>query len=96
MTENKNRPKFSFSKECIQNALRGRKVCERCSPAGAFGAGTRTGIIRDNKKDKIADVRVRKADGGRLQLYCTLDSTDYCPHTAFAAALPQVLNASRR
>lgn len=53
-------------------------------------------IIRDNKKDKIADVRVRKADGGKLQLYCTLDATDYCPHTAFAAALPQVLNAAKR
>jgi hypothetical protein len=24
------------------------------------------------------------------------DNTDYCPHTAFAAALPQVRNAIRR
>jgi hypothetical protein len=53
-------------------------------------------IIRDNKKDKIADVRAKRADGGKLHLYCNLDSTDYCPHTAFAAALPQVINATRR
>jgi predicted CopG family antitoxin len=53
-------------------------------------------IIRDVKKDKIADVRTRRTDGSKLELYCTLDQTDYCPHTAFAAALPQVLNATRR
>lgn len=53
-------------------------------------------IARDNKKDRIADARVRKADGGKLQLYYTLDSTNYCMHTAFAAALPQVINATRR
>lgn len=53
-------------------------------------------IIRDNKKDKITDVRVRKAEKGKVELYCTLDSTDYCQHTAFAAALPQVRNALRR
>jgi hypothetical protein len=53
-------------------------------------------IIRDNKKDRIADVRARKAAGGKIELHCTLDNTDYCPHTAFAAALPQVINATRR
>ena len=53
-------------------------------------------IIRDVKQDKIADVRAKKSDGGRLQLYCTLDGTDYCPHTAFAAALPQMISAVRR
>jgi hypothetical protein len=53
-------------------------------------------IIRDNKKDRIVDVRARKADGGKVELHCTLDNTDYCPHTAFAAALPQVINATRR
>ncbi len=53
-------------------------------------------IIRDNKKDKIADVRARKGAGGKVELRCTLDNTDYCPHTAFAAALPQVINATRR
>ncbi len=52
-------------------------------------------IIRDNKKDKIVDVKVRKSAGGKLELHCSLDGTDYCPHTAFAAALPQVLNAVR-
>ncbi|MGD0396027.1 MAG: hypothetical protein ABSB26_03850 [Nitrososphaerales archaeon] len=53
-------------------------------------------IIRDNKKDRIVEVRARKEDGGKLELHCTLDNTDYCPHTAFAAALPQVINATRR
>ena len=53
-------------------------------------------IIRDNKKDKIADVRVKKGASGKVELYCDFDRTDYCPHTAFAAALPQVLNAARR
>ena len=53
-------------------------------------------IVRDNKKDRIADVRARKGAGGKIELYCDFDKTDYCPHTAFAAALPQVLNAARR
>jgi len=34
-------------------------------------------IVRDDKKDKIADVRAkRKTDGGKFQPYCTLDSPD--------------------
>jgi hypothetical protein len=53
-------------------------------------------IIRDNKKDRIVEVRAKKADGGKLELYCTLDGTDYCPHTAFAGALPQMISAVRR
>ena len=53
-------------------------------------------IIRDNKKDRIVEVRARKANGSKIELHCTLDGTDYCPHTAFAAALPQVINAIRR
>jgi hypothetical protein len=36
-------------------------------------------------------------DGGKVKFYCEMDdNTDYCPHTAFAAALPQVRNAIRR
>jgi len=53
-------------------------------------------VMRDNKKDRVVGVRARSADGGKVKFYCELDSTDYCPHTAFAAALPQVRNAIRR
>ncbi|QQG48698.1 MAG: hypothetical protein HY247_08195 [archaeon] len=53
-------------------------------------------IIRDNKKDRVVEVRAKRADDGKLKLYCALDNTDYCPHTAFAGALPQVINAVRR
>ena len=53
-------------------------------------------IVRDNKKDRIADVRAKKGANGKIELYCDLDKTDYCAHTAFAAALPQVLTAARR
>jgi hypothetical protein len=36
-------------------------------------------------------------DGGKVKLYREMDdNTDYCPHTAFAAALPRVRNAIRR
>ncbi len=32
-----------------------------------------------------------------VKFYCEMDdNTDYCPHTAFAAALPQVRNAIKR
>jgi hypothetical protein len=42
-------------------------------------------------------VRARGADGGKVKFYCEFDDdTDYCPHTAFAAALPQVRNAIKR
>ena len=50
-------------------------------------------VVRDHKKDRIVGVRARSADGGRVRFYCELDGTDYCQHTAFAAALPQVRNA---
>ena len=53
-------------------------------------------IVRDNKKDRIADVRARKGANGRMELHCTLDNTAYCAHTASAAALPQVLNVAKR
>ncbi len=52
-------------------------------------------IVRDTKKDRVAAVKA-KTDNGKVRLYCELDETDYCPHTAFAAALPQVRNAIRR
>ena len=54
-------------------------------------------IVRDNKIDRIVGVKAKTADGGKIKFYCELDdNTDYCPHTAFAAALPQVRNAIRR
>ncbi len=53
-------------------------------------------VIRDNKKDRIVGVKARSSDGGKVKFYCEFDNTDYCPHTAFAAALPQVRNALRR
>jgi len=53
-------------------------------------------VVRDNKKDRIVGVKARAADGGKVKFYCELDSTDYCQHTAFVAALPQVRNAIRR
>jgi hypothetical protein len=40
--------------------------------------------------------KTKAADGGKVKFYCELDETDYCPHTAFAAALPQVRSAIRR
>ena len=50
-------------------------------------------VVRDNKKDRIVGVKAKSADGGKVKFYCELDASDYCPHTAFAAALPQVRNA---
>jgi hypothetical protein len=52
-------------------------------------------VVRDNKKDRIVGVKAKAADGGKVKFYCELDASDYCPHTAFAAALPQVRNALR-
>jgi len=54
-------------------------------------------VIRDSKKDRIVGVKARSSNGGKIKFYCEFDdNTDYCPHTAFAAALPQVRNALRR
>jgi hypothetical protein len=54
-------------------------------------------VIRDNKKERIVGVRAKAGDDGKIKFYCEMDdNTDYCPHTAFAAALPQVRNAIRR
>ena len=45
----------------------------------------------------VIEAMPRAADGGKAKFYCEMDdNTDYCPHTAFAAALPQVRNAIRR
>ncbi len=57
---------------------------------------SKTVIIRDKKKDRVVGVRTRAAETGKVTLYCELDDTDYCPHTAFSAALPQVRKAVRR
>jgi hypothetical protein len=43
-------------------------------------------VVRDNKKDRIVGVKAKAADNGKVRFYCELDDTDYCPHTAFAAA----------
>ena len=53
-------------------------------------------IIRDNKKDRIFGVKAKASDNGKVRFYCETDDTDYCPHTSFAAALPQVRKALRR
>jgi hypothetical protein len=53
-------------------------------------------VVRDTKKDRIVGVKAKAAEGGKVRFYCELDDTDYCPHTAFAAALPQVRSAVRR
>ncbi len=54
-------------------------------------------VIRDSKKDRIVGVKAKSSNGGKVKFYCEVDgNTDYCPHTAFAAALPQVRNALRR
>ena len=53
-------------------------------------------IIRDSKKDRIFGVKAKASERGKVRFYCEMDETDYCPHTAFAAALPQVRNAVRR
>ena len=54
-------------------------------------------IIRDHKKDRIVGVRAKGADGGKVKFYCEVDEdSEYCPHTAFVAALPQVRNAIKR
>jgi hypothetical protein len=53
-------------------------------------------IIKDSKKDRIFGVKAKASERGKVRFYCEMDETDYCPHTAFAAALPQVRNAVRR
>ena len=66
------------------------------SPFQLISIGQKDVVVRDRKKDKIVGVKARPADGGKVKFYCELDGTDYCNHTAFAAALPQARNAIRR
>lgn len=66
------------------------------TPFDLISMGRNDVVMRDKKKDKVVGVKAKPADGGKVRLYCELDGTDYCPHTAFAAALPQVRNAIRR
>lgn len=42
-------------------------------------------IIKDNKKDRIAEVQVKGGD-----LYCMLDEENDCVHVGFAYSLPEV------
>jgi predicted DNA-binding protein len=48
-------------------------------------------VVRDRKLDKVIGVRIKASGSGKVGLYCELDKTEYCPHTAFAVALPQGL-----
>jgi hypothetical protein len=42
-------------------------------------------------------VKAKTSDNGKIKFYCEMDdNTDYCPHTAFAAALPRVRTALMR
>jgi hypothetical protein len=54
-------------------------------------------VMRDNKMDKIVGVKAKAADNGKVRFYCEADdNADYCPHTSFAAAIPQVRKALKR
>jgi hypothetical protein len=53
-------------------------------------------IIKDSKIDRVVGIKARSTDNGKVRFFCDIDNTDYCPHTAFAAALPQVRNAIKR
>ncbi|MDG7012459.1 MAG: hypothetical protein JRN17_05155 [Nitrososphaerota archaeon] len=91
------KPLASFVSDILQVML---YIEERFSNYAPFleliSLGEDEVVVRDNKKDRIVGVKAKSADGGKVKFYCELDASDYCPHTAFAAALPQVRNASRR
>jgi hypothetical protein len=75
----------------VQDSLSG------CTPLFRLvSIGQNDVVVRDEKKDMVIGVKVGAADGGKVKLCCELDGTDYCQHTAFAEALPQVRNAIRR
>ena len=65
------------------------------SPFKLMAMGQNVIVVRDSKKDRVVGVRAKPGNGGKIRFYCELDGTDYCPHTAFAAALPQLRNAIR-
>ena len=52
-------------------------------------------ILRDGRKDRIVGVRNKEDGEGKLRFYCELDDTDYCEHTAFTEAVPQIRKGIR-
>ena len=52
-------------------------------------------VLRDGRKDRIVGVRNKEDDESKLRFYCELDDTDYCEHTAFAEAIPQIRKGIR-
>jgi plasmid stability protein len=52
-------------------------------------------VVRDGRKDRIVGVRDKQDGEGKLRFYCELDDTDYCEHTAFAEAIPQIRKGIR-
>ena len=53
-------------------------------------------IIRDSKMGRVVGVKAKTSDDGVVRFYCEADDMEYCPHTAFATALPQVRTALKR
>ena len=85
-----------YVSETLQAVFKVEDSFSGCTPLFQLvSVGQTDVVVRDDKKDRIVGVKARAADGGKVRFYCELDATDYCQHTAFAAALPQVRNAIR-
>ncbi len=91
-----NKSAARFVSEILETFLYVEEKLSRVTPfLELISVDSKAAVVRDRKRDKVVGVRIKTSDGGKVGLYCELDRTDYCPHTAFATALPQVRNAIR-
>ena len=86
-----------YVSEVLRSVFKVEDSLSGCTPRLRLVAVGQTDVVvRDLKKDRVVGVRSKETDGGKVKLYCELDGTDYCQHTAFVEALPQIRNSIRR
>ena len=90
-----NKSTAGYASELLRAMLSVERFSKCESPLTLISLGSDGIVLRDGRKDRIVGVRGKEDGGGKFRFYCELDDTDYCEHTAFAEAIPQIRKGIR-
>jgi len=90
-----NKSTAGYASELLRAMLSVERFSKCDSPLTLFAVSGDGVVISDGRKNRIVGVRDRQDGEGKLRFYCELDDTDYCEHTAFAEAIPQIRKGIR-
>ena len=90
-----NKSTAGYASELLRAMLLAERFSKCESPLTLIAVSSDGVVLRDGRKDRIVGVRDKKDAEDKLRFYCELDDTDYCEHTAFAEAIPQIRKGIR-